>query len=389
LPPAPTGVASYTAGLVPLLPETWDLELFTDTAHADRLGDHQVHATDAWASRHAAAPFDLNVYQIGNGDAHRATLSYVVDHPGLLVLHDAVLHPMRAAAHLAADDIPGYRAALVAGAPATGNAVADVVAAGLGGPALYWNFPMSADLVRASRYTVVHGTMLARWLRAEAATVAVGSVPLWLPVADSSAAQVRAWRDRLGAAGTTPVLGTFGHLGPEHRVGLLVDTLADLAGDFDFRVAVVGAIDPALGLEQSLPPGLAERTVLTGRVDDGDYGALLRAVDLGINLRYPTARAASGPLAQMLSVGTPAVIHDLVHQRDIPEPAVLRVPTGSLAEERAALKGTLSAWLHDDGLRAQAAAAAAAWGAANVTAAGLVGGYVAAVEQARHASAVT
>jgi glycosyltransferase involved in cell wall biosynthesis len=185
------------------------------------------------------------------------------------------------------------------------------------------------------------------------------------------------------------VLGTFGHLGPEHRVDLLIDALARLASDFDFRLVVVGAIDPALGLEETLPVELAERVVLTGRVDDDDFGALLRAVDLGINLRYPTARAASGPLAQMLSVGTPAVIHDLVHQRDIPDPAVLRVRTGSLADERAALEGALRGWLSDAGLRARAAAAATTWGASNVTPDGLVAGYIAAVEQALNGPPVT
>jgi len=383
VPPARTGIATYIGSLMPLLPEDWEVELFTDGENEGAVAGRPVHRIEEWEARHAAAPFDLNVYQVGNNAQHLSTLPFVARHPGLLVLHDAVLHPARAAAFLADDDIPGYRQALRGSAPESADAVADVVAAGLGGPSLYWNFPLCEDLIRASRHTVVHGEMLARWLAAQVPGAAIGSVPLWLPVPECSLARVERWRGELGASAATPLLGTFGHLGAEHRVDLILETLGDLVAEVPFRLVIVGTVDPGLGLEAAVNGGpLADCTTFTGRVDDADFGALLRAVDLGLNLRYPTARAASGPLAQLMSVGTPALTHDLVHQRDIPEPAVLRVPTGTRDEEKAALRAVLVDWLGNENLRTRAAAAAQRWGAANVTAEALRGGYEAAIERA-------
>lgn len=383
VPPAGTGVATYASNLLPLLPGEWDIEVFTDGAVDGSLASRSVHQIEAWEGRDAAAPFDLNIYQVGNNAHHLTTLPFVTRHPGLLVLHDAVLHPTRAAAFLADDDIAGYRRVLKASVPEFADAVADVVAAGLGGPALYWNFPLCEDLIRASRHTVVHGEMLARWLAAQVPGTDIGCIPLWLPVPECGPARVERWRAELGANAEAPLLGTFGHLGAEHRVDLILETLGELVSEVPFRLVIVGTVDPGLKLEAMVKGGpLAGCTRFTGRVSDADFGALLRAVDLGLNLRYPSARAASGPLAQLMTVGTPVVIHDLVHQRDIPEPAVLRVPTGPREEEKAALRAVLVDWLQNEDLRARASAAAARWGARHVTPEALRAGYETAVERA-------
>ena len=388
VPPAPSGLAAYIAGLLPLLPEDWDIELFTDQDEPPReVAGRPVHLSAAWAERHAASPFDLDVYQVGNDAALMPVVSRALERPGLVVLHDVVLHPMRAEHYVAEKNMTNYRAALEADDPELGAAVADVVAAGLGGPGIYWNFPLSGDLLTASRHTLVHGDLLADCVRAEYAGARgrVSAAPLWLPVSDAGDAAVAAWRDRLGASANCPLLGTFGYLGPEHRVELILDALGELRAEQDFRLVVVGKIDESV--QKAVPAALRDRVVFTGRVGDADYGALLRAVDLGINLRYPTARAASGPLAQLLSVGTPAVIHDLVHLRDIPAPAVLRVPTGSPDSERESLAARLRGWMTDPELRSAAASAARTHGA-DITGERLAAGWEAAVNAALEARSV-
>ncbi len=52
------------------------------------------------------------------------------------------------------------------------------------------------------------------------------------------------------------------------------------------------------------------------------------AVDLAINLRYPPTRASSGVLHQLLQLGVPTLISDVVHWREYPEEAVARIPPG-------------------------------------------------------------
>ncbi len=150
---------------------------------------------------------------------------------------------------------------------------------------------------------------------------------------------------------------------------------------------IVGTPDPSLRLEQEVAArGLADVVTAAGHVDDDDFVALLHAVDLGIGLRYPSARASSAPLVQLLRAGTPAVIHDLVHLRDYPEPAVLRVPTGEPAEERSRLLAILREWRESREFRQQATEAAAEAGA-SITATAMRDSYEVAVEAALRAGA--
>jgi glycosyltransferase involved in cell wall biosynthesis len=237
---------------------------------------------------------------------------------------------------------------------------------------------MCEDLVRTSRLTVVHGDLLARWLRAQLPDARIDSVVHWLPVPDPSEELVAAWRVDLGVESGRPLVATFGHIASEHRIELILEALADIADDQDFVFVAVGAADSELA---QLPAArrLGQRARWTGHLSDLDFGAVMCAADIAINLRYPTARASSGTQQQLLQLGTPTVIHDLVHLRGIPDGAVQRVPTGTPDEEKAALRSALLEWLADPAARRRAAAEGRQWAQRTITREAMAASYVAAV----------
>src|SRR5688572_22883345 len=65
VPPAATGVADYSAALLP---------------HLQGLGEVRVNATG-----------DVNLYHIGNNALHREIYQRALAEPGIAVIHDAVL----------------------------------------------------------------------------------------------------------------------------------------------------------------------------------------------------------------------------------------------------------------------------------------------------------
>ena len=81
LPPAPTGVAEYTVRLRQAL----------QLCAAARGGEFAFEAVDASALESARA-FDTRIYQIGNNRLHAAAYRAALATPGIVVLHDAVLH---------------------------------------------------------------------------------------------------------------------------------------------------------------------------------------------------------------------------------------------------------------------------------------------------------
>lgn len=384
VPPAPTGVADYVHELLPLLPDDWQIDLFVDDAPDGAAplvaGRGEVHPHGQWRYRQRDRPYDLQIYQVGNNPAHTYALPYVSAAPGLLVLHDGMLHGSRVAEHLARFDMAGYRSVAAECRPDLGDALGELVAAGLGGPALYRAFPLCEDLVRASLQTVVHGEPLAAWLRALVPGAPIATVGHWREVPPSEPERTEEWRRRLGVGSDCPLIGSFGHIGAAHRLDLAIEALGGLAGERDFRLIVAGSVDEALDLEAAAAAaGIADRVHWAGRVEAADFGALMRACDMALNLRYPTARASSGTMQQLLQLGKPVVIHDLIHLTDIPDNAVARVPTGAREQELASLRAAIGGWLADTPARKAVGAAARAWADREITPAAMRDSYVAAI----------
>ncbi len=412
VPPMPSGIAAYLADLMPLLPEAWSVDVFTDESSggaaddtAGSVGGTGNAAGDArggkrpagslrrgdgtpvrcfphtaFADLQARDPYDLNVYQVGNTTERAYMLEYVTAHPGLLVLHDGVLHPARLGAAVAAQDMTGYRRMATRCREDVGDAIGHLVAGGLGGPALFRTFPMCEDLVRASRATAMHGESACAWLRAQVPAPVV-SVAHWRSVdVDPEARDV--WRGRL--VGEDEVLiGSFGNIGPERRLDKLLAALAELPSGLRWRLVVAGRVAPDLDLQARAGElGIAERVTWQATLNDADFVAVMAATDVAVNLRYPPARASSGVLHQLLQLGVPTVISDVVHWRDYPSTIVKRVPPGPDEAEHEALRSALVAWVGSAGDRATASAAAASWASLNLTPERMRDSYVEAVGEA-------
>jgi len=373
VPPVPSGVSDYVADLLPALPSAWQIDLFVDDGVEPAAGlaggGVAWFPHGQWEDRHAARRYDLNVYQVGNHVVHAYLLERVLRTPGLLVLHDAVLHPARVQHALETGSLDDYRRAARRCRPDVGGALGHLVAGGLAGPGIHFRFPLCEDLVRASRLTVVHGEILAAWLRAAVPGARVRPVAHWRAVARVPRDAVEGWRRRIlaatggpGSAGEAVLAGCFGFLGTARRVPRLLEAVAALAPRHDLRLVLTGRADPDLELERRAAAlGIAERVVVTGRLEADDFTAVMRAVDLAVNLRWPPARASSGVLHQLLSLGVPTVITDLVHWRDYPAGAVARVPPGPDDLEARRLRQVLDGWISRPEQRARAGEAGRAW----------------------------
>ena len=95
LPPARSGIAAYSAEILPLLTSHHRIDAFVDTPEG-RTGAAGVSAAHEFAWRHRLDPYDLIVYQLGNARCHDYMWAYLAHYPGLVVLHDARLHHARA-----------------------------------------------------------------------------------------------------------------------------------------------------------------------------------------------------------------------------------------------------------------------------------------------------
>ena len=349
LPPAPTGIADYAADVLALLAPGHVIDAFHDQAEVDTAripASVGVHRASALVERHSHQAYDAVVYQMGNGPAHDFLYDLIPRRPGLLVLHDLVLHHARARMFLdspaarayaqspsdparrdaARPALDAYRAELDHGYPGQGARLFDVQL-GTVGTLLPYAYPLFRLPVEASRLTAVHNAFMAEAVRAAVPGAEALRVTMPVSAAPVRAAEVAALRARLGLAPDDFVVGSFGLLTPEKQVETVARAVARTAVHVPrARLLLVGTVpDPAALARRLAALGVAGRTVVTGRVPFAELAAHMEAADVAVHLRYPTARETSAALLRLLAQGRPAVVSDLEHLADVPDEAVVRV----------------------------------------------------------------
>jgi glycosyltransferase involved in cell wall biosynthesis len=334
VPPDRSGIAAYTAELIPqLTPHLGAIDLY----HAGR---HDF----VW--RHRRQPYDLIVYQLGNSAAHDFIWAYLFRYPGLLVLHDAQIHQARALWLLNRLEprLDDYLAELQANHPDAPPHLGQLFAAGLGGD-LYHHWPLVGLAIRASKLTIVHNAHLARRLSREHAGAAIRHVDMgvadpWGTVPSDAATQgtvpcfestqgtgtcfgstqgtVPTIRRRFGIPDDALVVAAFGGITPEKRIPQLLDAMATRP-PHDMHALLVGQRAAHYDVEAEIARlGLQTRVHVAGYVSDADLPAYLAAADVCWCLRWPSNGETSASWLRCLAAGRPTLITALAQLDDVP-----------------------------------------------------------------------
>jgi glycosyltransferase involved in cell wall biosynthesis len=314
LPPIRSGIADYSADIVPRLRVDRAVDCFVDQPSASPAA---FNAHDfVW--KHRREPYDLVVYQLGNAACHDYMWAYLARYPGLAVLHDARLHHARARRLLHAKRFDDYRAEFWYDHPDARRDVVEYAVEGLGGP-IYYFWRMLGVIMRTARMAAVHNARVAAELAEEYPGVPIATVRMGVAPSPPSAGARERVRAELGVPPDAIVFAAFGRVTAEKRLAAIVRAMATLAaegcpahllviGDSgDNRDAGAGAVDRA-----------GRRVHAAGHVPHEAIGDYLSAADACLCLRWPTAQETSASWLRCLAAARPTVISDLAHLVDIP-----------------------------------------------------------------------
>jgi len=349
LPPLATGIADYAADLLQILSPRHAIEIFQaqDGVDTSRLpAGAPVRPASELVERHRRRPYDVVVYQMGNGRHHDFVYDLLSRVPGLLVLHDLVLHHARGARFLDSEPVrawarepasrtardaaraplDAWRAELEYSYPGRGERLFEA-SLGTVGDLLPYAYPLFRIPVEASRAVAVHNDFMVEAIRAEVPSTAVMRVPMPVTAAVTDPQAVRALRARLGFSAEDVVVASFGLATLEKRIETVARAVGRAAArDGRIRLLLVGPVPDPARLEAALARvGVRGRTVVTGRVPLADLATHVDAADVVAHLRYPTARETSAALLRALAQGRATIVSDLAHQADLPEDTVVRV----------------------------------------------------------------
>ena len=318
LPPVRSGIARYSVELLARLGQRFAIDVFVDTTDNQALpGAAGVFSAHNFVWKHAADPYALIVYQLGNAPCHDYMWPYLVRFPGLVTLHDGQLHHSRARRLQQENRPEHYRAEFCYNHPETDPVIAELGTAGLLG-ALTELWPMRRVVLTSSLSMLVHNTRLAEELHDEGADVAIDIVEMGVPEPPVALMAGRRVRASLGISPDVVLFAAFGKVTPEKRVTQALRALASLASETPWHMILCGEevdhYDPRADARRF---DVSDRVTVTGYIDEDEMPGYVDAADVCLCLRWPSSRETSASWLRCLAAGKPTIVTDLVHLTDV------------------------------------------------------------------------
>ena len=335
LPPSTSGIADYSALLLPALEQLLEVEVVRP------------------GRTRPVADADVALYHVGNDpDAHGWIVDALKRRPGVVVLHDFVIHHLVAGLTIGRHDGHAYLAAMEREAGVPGRLLGYGVLEGRVPP--LWEvrpqeFPLAGEVLDRATSVIVHSHYVEALVREHGYDGPLHRIPhpAW-PVPGVAP------EDITGA----PLVGSFGHVNENKRVPQLLQAFAGLRRtSHDAKLLLVGSESPGFDLA-----GRIERTGLDATgvvrepyVEETRLWSLLAACDAVVLLRAPTMGETSGAAIRALSLGKPLVVSDVGWFAELPDDVAIKVPVDG-EEEVAALTAALRRLADPDAARAMGGA---------------------------------
>ncbi|MBC3920287.1 glycosyltransferase [Undibacterium sp. CY18W] len=330
LPPMATGIANYSADLLPELADYYDISLICEQ---DEVVSPWLNANFSirdinWFVRHADE-FDRTVYHFGNSPAHAFMYPLFSDYPGVIVLHDYFLGD--SLAHLEMSrQIPGiwtshmYLSHAYAGLLERRDAKDEV--------ALIRKFPCSGGLLDMAEGVIVHSAHameLGRFWGTAQQTAHWKQVALLrkIPVQLDK----RLAREALGLKEDDFVICSFGMLGATKLNQVLLETwlASSFAGDARCHLVFVGKNDAGsygAKLQKDIQKcAAAGRISITGFIEPTAYSHYLQAADVAVQLRTYSRGETSAAVLECMAYGLPVIVNRNGSMAELPPDCVVSI----------------------------------------------------------------
>jgi len=333
LPPQGSGIADYSYRILRLLSSHFSMvAVVADSACEVVQAPPGIEVVSASVGR--LLRFDARIYQMGNHIGfHRFMFFDILDQPGLLVLHDPSLFDFFSdlcggvESEVFREELRYDSGRNVSPGPVPSIGFVD----GSEEPDRL-GVLLCRRLVETSRGVVVNS----RWA-ADTIAERYGVAPRVVPIPSRP---VSLPRSRWGGS-ARPVFGVLGGIARHKRPVQVVRAFLELQRDRECALTVAGRADEHEVVAQlddligSLDAGPRSAVHFVLDPDTEQFEAELRACDVVVCLRWPTAGEMSAIVPAALSHGCLVLVSDIPQFRELPDSCCWRVPTDPQLEHSA------------------------------------------------------
>ncbi len=309
LPSQRSGISDYSASLLPLLAEHYDIDVIID----------QDSVTDPWVLQHCpirsadwlktkASRYDRVIYHFGNSPFHEYMFDLLADVPGLVVLHDFFLGHVAHKRYAASFGAYLYHS--------HGYHVVDELHQSGDIESIIWPYPLNFHVLQNALSVIVHSPYslrLAKQFYGHDVADNWAQIPLLrLPPRSIDREQSRQF---LNISNDAFVVCSFGLTGPIKLSHRLLDAwlASPLAQDPHCRLVFVGENEGGDYGESLLnrikDSGLQQRIHITHWIDEDSFHHYLAAADVGVQLRTRSRGETSAAVLDCMNYGLATIVN--------------------------------------------------------------------------------
>jgi len=317
-PPQLTGIADYSYDLVGgLLKQGHDVTVISEVLEPKQLEGLKIRLP-AMLEEAEIKQFDKIVYQIGNNsDFHLFQLPLLMKYPGVIHLHDMVLHHLMAWVLYIHGSISLYRRVLSKwyGPEISKLAVMrilDVNSVGIWGSPEVINIPFFEEVLQHSDGCITHSLFSKKKINHVFPQLNCQVIPqVYFGMNIKHAAK----SNRLS-------IGIFGGVSKNKRLDIILYSLAKCKMAVNtVELNIIGTVDDDCLIFKELATELNLDSIVNwyGRLDEVEFLNKLQSTDLCISLRSPTMGEVSAIVMRVCQSAIPVIVSDIGWYSELPE----------------------------------------------------------------------
>ncbi|MDP8996059.1 MAG: glycosyltransferase [Pseudomonadota bacterium] len=323
LPPAKSGIADYSAELIPELSKYYEIHLFVkdDVQEAKMDGVPNTYPVKKLSELlRNWRQFDRILYHFGNSDHHDAFFDALKMTSGVVVLHDFYLGNI-----LQHMDLGGQKPGCWVQAIHNSHGLQGVSM--LQDPKAVWRFPANFQIFEDAKHIILHSPntfhLAHKWYGSNAANKC-SVIPL-LRVPASPLEKNRAVsRKILGLHPDEYVVCTFGFIGPAKMSHNIFDAWHNSKFNSlpNCRLVFVGQTDGGkygAKLAKDIRSSGSRNATITGWLNHETFRHWLAAADVAVQLRTDSRGETSAAILDCMNYGLPIIANAVGSMKDIPK----------------------------------------------------------------------
>jgi glycosyltransferase involved in cell wall biosynthesis len=323
LPPERSGIADYSRELLPYLARKVALVLYTQDPVSVTGGlkeQFDIRELDRFQDEHSQ--FDLALYQMGNSEYHTAAYATLLQYPGLVVLHDYLIHHFIAHRTRDQGNFAGYAREMGYALGVPGMRLAHAIRLGQA-PSMTFEVALNERLLDSSLGFIVHSQFVAEKIRQRGLDQPLAIIPA---LVEQHSGVSR--RQRLRLADDVLLLASFGLITKQKQIEMALRAFQMLRHTIpNSHYLLVGEVLPEVNLDAVISElDLGGAVTKLGYLPElQDFIDWLHTADVIVNLREPTVGETSATALRAMAAGRPLIVFDQGWYREIPAAAAIKI----------------------------------------------------------------